>query len=107
MREAAQGWRDLRCLIASPIRWREGPHRSSWRSADSSRTIRGRRSTRAREALRSAPHRSGIIIFLIDDIGFGQHRSAALSRADIDKLATRLANRFHTTALCSPTRVAS
>ncbi len=51
-----------------------------------------------------------VIIFLIDDIGFG-HPSAfggAIPMPALDRLAAAglKYNRFHTTALCSPTRVA-
>jgi arylsulfatase len=55
----------------------------------------------------SAPN---VIVSLIDDIGFG-HTSAfggAIPMPTLDRLASRglRYNRFHTTALCSPTRVA-
>ena len=51
-----------------------------------------------------------VIIFLIDDFGFG-HASAfggQIPMPTLDRLASRglKYNRFHTTALCSPTRVA-
>jgi arylsulfatase len=51
-----------------------------------------------------------VIIFLIDDIGFG-HASTfggAIPMPTLDRLASQglKYNRFHTTALCSPTRVA-
>ena len=51
-----------------------------------------------------------VIIFLIDDIGFG-HPDAfggAIPMPTLDRLANEglRYNRFHTTALCSPTRVA-
>jgi arylsulfatase A-like enzyme len=51
-----------------------------------------------------------VIIFLIDDIGFG-HASAfggAIPMPALERLAKQglRYNRFHTTALCSPTRVA-
>jgi arylsulfatase A-like enzyme len=51
-----------------------------------------------------------VIIFLIDDIGFG-HASAfggLIPMPTLDRLASTglKYNRFHTTALCSPTRVA-
>ena len=51
-----------------------------------------------------------VIIFLIDDIGFG-HASAfggQIPMPALERLASRglKYNRFHTTALCSPTRVA-
>lgn len=51
-----------------------------------------------------------VVIFLIDDIGFG-HASTfggAIPMPTLDQLAERglRFNRFHTTALCSPTRVA-
>ena len=51
-----------------------------------------------------------VIVFLIDDIGFG-HASAfggAIPMPALDRLADQglRYNRFHTTALCSPTRVA-
>jgi arylsulfatase A-like enzyme len=58
-----------------------------------------------------APQRApNVIVFLIDDIGFG-HASAfggAIPMPTLDRLASRglRYNRFHTTALCSPTRVA-
>jgi len=51
-----------------------------------------------------------VVIFLIDDIGFG-HASAYggdIPMPTLDRLASQglRYNRFHTTALCSPTRVA-
>jgi hypothetical protein len=51
-----------------------------------------------------------VIVFLIDDIGFG-HASAfggGIPMPTLDRLASMglKYNRFHTTALCSPTRVA-
>jgi arylsulfatase len=51
-----------------------------------------------------------VVIVLIDDIGFG-HSSAfggPIRMPTLEKLASRglKYNRFHTTALCSPTRVA-
>jgi arylsulfatase A-like enzyme len=51
-----------------------------------------------------------VIVFLIDDIGFG-HASTfggAIPMPTLDRLASQglKYNRFHTTALCSPTRVA-
>jgi arylsulfatase A-like enzyme len=51
-----------------------------------------------------------VIVFLIDDIGFG-HTSpfgGAIPTPTLEKLAANglKYNRFHTTALCSPTRVA-
>jgi arylsulfatase A-like enzyme len=50
-----------------------------------------------------------VIVFLIDDIGFG-HASAfggGIPMPTLDRLASQglKYNRFHTTALCSPTRV--
>ncbi|MFY4730439.1 arylsulfatase [Nitrospira sp. BLG_2] len=51
-----------------------------------------------------------VIVFLIDDIGFGHASSfgGAIPMPTLDRLASRglKYNRFHTTALCSPTRVA-
>ena len=52
-----------------------------------------------------------VIVFLIDDIGFGhaEHvRRPAFPMPTLDRLASQglKYNRFHTTALCSPTRVA-
>src|SRR6187402_1357384 len=51
-----------------------------------------------------------VVVFLIDDIGFG-HASAfggQIPMPTLDRLAAQglKYNRFHTTALCSPTRVA-
>jgi arylsulfatase A-like enzyme len=51
-----------------------------------------------------------VVVFLIDDIGFG-HASTfggAIPTPTLDRLASQglKYNRFHTTALCSPTRVA-
>jgi arylsulfatase A-like enzyme len=51
-----------------------------------------------------------VVIFLIDDIGFG-HASTfggAIPTPTLDRIASQglKYNRFHTTALCSPTRVA-
>jgi arylsulfatase A-like enzyme len=51
-----------------------------------------------------------VIIFLIDDIGFGHPSTfgGAIPMPTLDRLARRglMYNRFHTTALCSPTRTA-
>ena len=51
-----------------------------------------------------------VIVFLIDDIGFGHPSTfgGAISMPTLDRLARQglKYNRFHTTALCSPTRVA-
>ncbi len=59
------------------------------------------------KAPKGAPN---VIIFLIDDIGFG-HASTfggGIPMPTLDRLASQglKYNRFHTTALCSPTRVA-
>jgi arylsulfatase len=59
------------------------------------------------KAPKGAPN---VIVFLIDDIGFG-HASAfggGIPMPALDRLASQglKYNRFHTTALCSPTRVA-
>lgn len=59
------------------------------------------------KAPKGAPN---VIVFLIDDIGFG-HASAfggLIPMPTLDRLASQglKYNRFHTTALCSPTRVA-
>ncbi|MDF2460330.1 MAG: sulfatase atsD, partial [Nitrospira sp.] len=56
------------------------------------------------------PGAPNVIVFLIDDIGFG-HASTfggAIPMPTLDRLAHQGVkyNRFHTTALCSPTRVA-
>jgi arylsulfatase A-like enzyme len=56
------------------------------------------------------PGAPNVIVFLIDDIGFG-HASTfggAIPMPTLDRLARQglKYNRFHTTALCSPTRVA-
>ena len=58
-----------------------------------------------------APERSpNVIIFLIDDIGFGHPATfgGQIPMPTLDRLASQglKYNRFHTTALCSPTRVA-
>ena len=60
--------------------------------------------------MKAPPRAPNVIVFLIDDIGFG-HTSAfggAIPMPTLDRLASRglRDNRFHTTALCSPTRVA-
>ncbi len=51
-----------------------------------------------------------VIVFLIDDIGFGHPSTfgGAIPMPTLDRLASQglKYNRFHTTALCSPTRVA-
>ena len=51
-----------------------------------------------------------VIVFLIDDIGFGHPGTfgGAIQMPTLDRLASQglKYNRFHTTALCSPTRVA-
>jgi len=53
-------------------------------------------------------HAPNVIIFLLDDTGFGQIGSfgALIDTPNIDKLAANglRFNNFHTTALCSPTR---
>ena len=59
------------------------------------------------KAPKGAPN---VIVFLIDDIGFG-HASTfggQIPMPTLDRLASQglKYNRFHTTALCSPTRVA-
>ena len=59
------------------------------------------------KAPKGAPN---VIVFLIDDIGFG-HASTfggEIPMPTLDRLASQglKYNRFHTTALCSPTRVA-
>jgi arylsulfatase len=64
----------------------------------------------ARFEVKAPPRAPNVILFLIDDIGFG-HSSAfggAIPMPSLDRLASRglRYNRFHTTALCSPTRVA-
>ena len=59
------------------------------------------------EAPKGAPN---VVIVLIDDIGFGTANSfgGAISTPTLDKLAEGglRYNQFHTTALCSPTRMA-
>jgi arylsulfatase A-like enzyme len=59
------------------------------------------------KAPKDAPN---VIVFLIDDIGFGHTApfGGAIPTPTLEKLATNglKYNRFHTTALCSPTRVA-
>ena len=51
-----------------------------------------------------------VIVFLIDDIGFGHPSTfgGAIPMPTLDRVAANglMYNRFHTTALCSPTRVA-
>src|SRR6185295_5386256 len=51
-----------------------------------------------------------VIVFLIDDIGFGAASAfgGPIPMPTLDRLASEglKYNRFHTTALCSPTRVA-
>jgi arylsulfatase A-like enzyme len=58
-----------------------------------------------------APHGApNVIIFLIDDIGFGHAATfgGGIPMPTLDRVASQglKYNRFHTTALCSPTRVA-
>ena len=58
-----------------------------------------------------APERApNVIVFLIDDIGFGHPATfgGQIPMPTLDRLAAQglKYNRFHTTALCSPTRVA-
>ena len=58
-----------------------------------------------------APEKApNVVIVLIDDIGFGASTSfgGPCNMPNVDRLATNglKYNRFHTTALCSPTRVA-
>jgi arylsulfatase len=59
------------------------------------------------KAPKGAPN---VIVFLIDDIGFGQAGTfgGQIPTPTLDRLASQglRYNRFHTTALCSPTRVA-
>lgn len=59
------------------------------------------------KAPKSAPN---VVIFLIDDIGFGHPSTfgGQIPMPTLDRLAQEgiRYNRFHTTALCSPTRVA-
>jgi arylsulfatase len=59
------------------------------------------------KAPKGAPN---VIIFLIDDIGFGDASTfgGGIPMPTLNRLASRglMYNRFHTTALCSPTRVA-
>ncbi|MGE0760092.1 MAG: arylsulfatase, partial [Pirellulaceae bacterium] len=59
------------------------------------------------QAPRSAPN---VVIVLIDDIGFGQSSAfgGPCQMPTLERLASRglKFNRFHTTALCSPTRMA-
>ena len=59
------------------------------------------------KAPKGAPN---VVVVLIDDIGFGASQAfgGPINMPTLDKLAaTGLKyNRFHTTALCSPTRVA-
>ena len=59
------------------------------------------------KAPKDAPN---VVIFLIDDIGFGHAGTfgGAIPMPTLDQLAERglRFNRFHTTALCSPTRAA-
>src|SRR5262245_20907924 len=59
------------------------------------------------QAPRGAPN---IVLILIDDVGFGQFSTfgGGVPSPTMDKLAAQglRFNRFHTTALCSPTRAA-
>ena len=59
------------------------------------------------KAPKGAPN---VIVFLIDDIGFGHPSTFGgdIPMPTLDRLASQglKYNRFHTTALCSPTRVA-
>ena len=64
----------------------------------------------ARFAVKAPEGAPNVVIVLIDDIGFG-HSSAfggPIRMPTLEKMAGRglKYNRFHTTALCSPTRVA-
>jgi arylsulfatase len=64
----------------------------------------------ARFEVRAPERAPNVVIVLIDDIGFG-HSSAfggPIAMPTLDQLASEglRYNRFHTTALCSPTRVA-
>ena len=64
----------------------------------------------ARWDVRAPAGAPNVVIVLIDDIGFGASRAfgGPINMPTLDKVAaTGLKyNRFHTTALCSPTRVA-
>ena len=64
----------------------------------------------ARFAVTAPQGAPNVIIFLIDDIGFGHPGTfgGGIPMPTLDRLASQglKYNRFHTTALCSPTRVA-
>ena len=86
-------------------------------SPSPSPTIRARpRSTRAnakappRFEVKPPKGAPNVIVFLIDDIGFGHPSTfgGGIPMPTLDRLASQglKYNRFHTTALCSPTRVA-
>jgi arylsulfatase len=58
-----------------------------------------------RRMLKGAPN---VLLILLDDVGFGQFSvtGGGVPAPNMDKLAKQglLYTRFHTTALCSPTR---
>jgi len=61
------------------------------------------------ESVRPHPDAPNVIIFLLDDVGFGQLSQSfggMVETPNIDRLAANglRYNNFHTTALCSPTR---
>src|SRR5450755_1439942 len=64
----------------------------------------------ARFEVKAPPKAPNVIVVLIDDIGFGQSSAfgGPVNMPNAEKIATTgiKYNNFHTTALCSPTRVA-
>src|SRR3954471_19305425 len=62
------------------------------------------------QIVRPAKGAPSIVLILLDDVGFGQFSvfGGGVSSPNMEKLATQglRYNRFHTTALCSPTRAA-
>lgn len=62
------------------------------------------------QPVKAAEGAPNVLLILLDDVGFGQFdvTGGAVPSPAMDKLASQglLYNRFHTTALCSPTRAA-
>ncbi len=121
-RRAPPEARRRRPLVKKPLRLTGRPGRRIWRvsncrsptpSTSGSRPTTPRIRTPITRRSRNCGHLTGapnVLIVLIDDVGFGA--SSAFGGPCNTPVAERLAangiklNRFHTTALCSPTRQA-
>lgn len=62
------------------------------------------------QPVQAPPGAPNVVLILLDDTGFGQYSTfgGGIPSPTLDRLATEglRYNRFHTTALCSPTRAA-